>query len=131
LSIIRGSGGWDKLDAACLIIAIMGLILWQLSHQPLLVLLGVLVADMMGAIPTVKKALNQPESESSSTFLFSTVASAMGFVAVGEWNWLLLFYPLYLFLANGITAQVIVISQYQARRFGGLKPKFKKTSRYA
>ena len=121
LSIFRGVGGWDKLDIICLIIAALGLILWQLSSLPLLVLGGVLLADMMGAIPTVKKALDHPESESASTFLFSTVAAAMGFVAVNEWNWMLLFYPLYLFLANGITAQVILVSQYQVQRQRSLK----------
>ncbi len=116
LSLFKGVGGWGRLDMVCLIIASLGLILWQLSSQPLLVLMGVLVADLMGAIPTIKKALELPQSESASTFLFSTAASAMGFVAVGEWNLMLLFYPLYLFLANGITAQVILVSQYQSRR---------------
>lgn len=116
LSLFKGVGGWERLDIVCIIIASLGLVLWQLSSQPLLVLMGVLTADLMGAVPTIKKALDYPQSESASTFLFSTVASAMGFVAVGEWNWMLLFYPLYLFLANGITAQVILVSQYQSRK---------------
>jgi hypothetical protein len=124
-SLFRGVGGWSKLDIICLIVATFGLILWQVSNQPLLVLIGVIVADVMGVIPTLKKALEQPESESASTFLFTTVAAAMGFVAVGNWNWTLLSYPLYLFLANGIVAQVILVSQYQMRRLRDEKANLK------
>lgn len=116
LSIWRGKGGFNRFDLICLFIAILGLVVSQISHTPMYVVCGAIVADSMALIPTIKKALQEPETEDASTFSFTSVAAAMGIVAVGRWSLLLLFYPVYLFLANFVTAIVILVSQYQSRR---------------
>ncbi len=60
-----------------------------------------------------------PASEGASTFSFSSVAAMCGVLAVGEWNITLPFYPVYLFLANLVTAIVISVGQYQVYRLEG------------
>lgn len=116
LSLFRGSGGWTKFDLACFAVALIGLSAWRISENPVQVFTGTITADIMGLLPTLRKALQNPMSEGASTFIFSSIAAAMGFVAVGMWSWPLMFYPIYLFLANGITAQTILVGQYQTRR---------------
>jgi hypothetical protein len=116
LSLWRGVGGWTKLDKVCLAIAFLGVVLWQLSSSLLFILIGTIIADLMGVIPTLKKALRDPASENAATFVASAVAAAMGFVAVGVWNWQLLFLPMYLFLANAVVAQTILVGQYHLRQ---------------
>lgn len=116
LSLWRGAGGHTRLDNICLCIALVSLGLAQLSHVPVLTVAGALLADWLAVIPTLAKALQDPASESSSTFWFSAVAALCGIVAVGEWNLMLLFYPCYLFLANFTTALVVGVGRYQLAR---------------
>lgn len=116
LSIWRGRSGWSRLDVCCLSIAAAGIVIWQATSTPLFGLAGVLIADGAALIPTLVKALREPTSESASTFICSSLAALCGFVAVGEWNAVLLFYPAYLFLANFVTAVTIWVGQYHMRR---------------
>lgn len=115
LSLWKGAGGLNRLDLACLGIALCGLALWQTSSLPLLGIVGALTADAVALLPTILKALKDPNSESASTFGFSSLAAMCGVLAVGEWNGVLLFYPVYLFIANFVTAIVILVGQYQVR----------------
>lgn len=122
LSLWRGQGGLNRLDISCLLIAFGGLVVSQLAQQPIIIVVGAVLADTVALIPTLKKALLQPDTESASTYSFTAVAATMGVLAVGQWNLLLLFYPVYLFLANFVAAIVILVSQYQARRIVRAKP---------
>lgn len=64
LSIWFGTGGWTRLDRIVLAIAASGIIVSLISHRPLIALLGVVVADVCGMVPTIFKAYIEPESES-------------------------------------------------------------------
>lgn len=114
----RGSGGWERLDIACLTVAVAGLLLWQIVGDAWLGVAGALLADAVAMVPTVVKSLRDPYSESASTFIFSAAASACGILAVGGWNLLLLSYPVYLCAANCLAAGTIMVGQYQLRRHG-------------
>jgi len=115
-SLFKGDGGWEKLDITCLAIALVGLIVWHLSNNPLWQMVGTLTADMIAIVPTIKKSLEDPLSESPSTFIGSTVASLLGIFSVGQWNVILLFYPVYLYTANFLTSVVIGTGRYYAKR---------------
>jgi hypothetical protein len=123
LSLWRGAGGWTRLDVGCMAIAGVSLLLWQLSSVPLFSLWGVLIADATAMVPTLIKSLHDPQSESATTYAFSSVAALCGFLAVAEWNMVLLFYPFYLFVANFTTALVVGVGKYQQSRgvFAGTK----------
>ncbi len=113
LSLWRGKGGFERFDVICLAVALAGLLAWQVSKAPLLILLGTMIADIMGTAMTVRGALRDPQSDSAVPFSFSSAAALCGLLAVGQWNMLLLFYPFYLFLANFVTASVVLTGQYQ------------------
>jgi hypothetical protein len=116
ISLFRGTGGWSRFDLICLGVALLGVVAWQASDRTILVFAGTLTADVMGLLPTLKKSLQDPTSERASVYVCSSLASAMGFIAVGVWDWSLMFYPLYLFLVNGIVAQTVLVGQYQLRK---------------
>ncbi len=121
LSLWRGRGSWTRLDISCLAVAGLSLLLWEVSHISLFTVWGTLLADAVALVPTIVKSLREPDTESASTYLFSSVAALCGFVAVGQWNLTLLFYPAYLFLANFITALVVMVSKYQVSRMASLQ----------
>lgn len=116
LSLWRGRGGWTRPDLICIGMAGVSLVLWVFSGIPLFALWGVLIADIIALLPTLIQSLNAPTSESATTYAFSSMAALCGFIAVGEWNFSLLFYPAYLFLANLVVALVVTVGKYQVSR---------------
>lgn len=117
LSLWRGVGGFVRRDIVCTAIAVAGVIVWQLTDQPGVAILAVIIADMAGVYPTLVKSLNDPWSERAITFVTSAVAAALGILAVAEWDAALLGYPVYLFLANVVIAMVILIGQHHVSRY--------------
>ena len=112
LSLWRGQGGFTRLDACCLGIAALGLVVWQWSGSPVFGLLGAAAADVAALVPTLVKSLRDPLSEGVSPYLCSSLAALLGFVAVGQWNGMLLFYPAYIFIASFTTAVVVWVGKY-------------------
>lgn len=116
LSLWRGIGGWTRLDISCLVIALLGLLLWQTSAVPSYGVCGALIADAVALVPTILKALHSPDSETPVTYAFSSLAAACGIVAVGSCDIQLLVYPVYLFFANFTTALIVWVGQYHLRQ---------------
>ncbi len=121
LSLWRGQGGWTRQDLLCMGVAGISLLLWAYSGIPLFAVWGVLLADIAALIPTLIKSLNDPLSESATTYGFSSAAALCGFIAVGQWNFNLLFYPAYLFLANFAVALTVWVGHYQRSRLQATK----------
>lgn len=101
LSIKNGVGGLGKKrDAISLIIAFLGIILWFLTKEALVALLIAIGIDFIGVVLTVIKAYKDPESETMATWVLASLAGLFSAFSVGHWNFSLLIYPLYIFLAN-------------------------------
>ena len=93
-------GGWRRLDIAALVIACVGLAVSLIIKAPLIALLGVIVADFAGLVPTLRKTFLIPKSETTITWLALGTSSLLAIFSVGSWRFSLLLYPLYLAIAN-------------------------------
>lgn len=108
LSIKRGEGGWTKLDRSCLLTAGASAFLWWLSGSALFALCMNLVADAMGALPTVLKAYHRPESENRTAWTIGFIATVINLRAVEDWgSFSIAAYPVYMFLAVGAIAALL------------------------
>ncbi|OGK16683.1 hypothetical protein A2774_00075 [Candidatus Roizmanbacteria bacterium RIFCSPHIGHO2_01_FULL_39_12c] len=54
-------GGWSKSDIICLVIAFMGIFLWQITKNPVISLYFAIVADFTGMIPAIIKTYKYPD----------------------------------------------------------------------
>lgn len=86
LSIKRGMGGFTKSDGICLIIALIGIILWQVTKNPIVALYCALLADFTGMIPTVVKAYKFPHTEIYQFFLLDVFAGIFSLLAIQRWT---------------------------------------------
>jgi len=100
LSLKYGHGGWVKRDIFALIVALLGLGLWFVTHDAIYALIITIFVDAIGALLTTLKATEHPESETTSTWILSGISGLLGTVAVGYWNPVLMAYPFYVFVAN-------------------------------
>lgn len=116
LSIKRGVGGLLNLqDSVVLILAVVGLIAWYLTETAVYTLAVTISISLLGGAVTVRKAYQRPHSETLSTWTCSFVAACLAICAVGQADWVLLAYPVYLFILNGAIVCAIVLGR---RRIG-------------
>jgi hypothetical protein len=101
LSLKYGMGGWSKLDIVCLLIGLSGIVLWQISNDPVLALYSSITADFIGVVPTLVKTYKLPKSESWSFFLIGVFSSGFNLLAAREWSLQEISYPIYLVFING------------------------------
>lgn len=116
LSLKRGMGGWSKLDMGCLIIALFGILLWQISGNPMIGLWASIIADTVGMIPAFVKTHRQPETEDWRFFAIDTVAGCLSLAALTTWTIYSMSYPIYIVLINAAMAWLILVRQKRSRR---------------
>lgn len=103
--------GFEKLDWICLIGAFVSIILWIVFNSPLVALLGSIIVDAIGLIPTIKKSYTNPKEEDPTAWSLEMFASILNAIAIGTWfqedkSWI---YAIYLVLMNGTIFTLLVL----------------------
>lgn len=111
LSLKYGYGGFSKRDKTSLLIAAFGLLLWFFTKEAAFALFITIFVDSIGSFLTITKSHKDPESETLSTWIIATITGIFGALSVGEWNFILLVYPLYIFLANLAVVMAILLGK--------------------
>lgn len=114
LAIKFGMGGLAKRDIASIIFAIGGMALWFVTKEPMVALIIVVLVDFAGSILTIIKAYETPETETLSTWIILFFSGMLAAVSVGELNFSLLLYPMYIGLINGATGVAILLGRRKA-----------------
>lgn len=90
---------FDLLCGACSVIA---LILWGIIDTPRLAILFAAAGDGLAALPTIRKAWSNPETETGLTYLASFAAVLLILPSIPKWNIENSAFQIYLLAANAI-----------------------------
>lgn len=107
LSFKYGMGGWSKIDVTCLFIALTGIIVWQITDNPLIALYASVIADCAGFIPALLKTYKYPETEIWLFYFCDLLASILIIIAHKNITLNQSLYPVYLIVVN--TLMIIFI----------------------
>jgi hypothetical protein len=100
LAIKYGLGGFRKKDIFALGGAIISLLFWYLTKEAAIALFIVLFIDAIGAVLTVIKSYERPETETISSWILTFLGGVFACIAVGNFNFILLIFPIYVCLAS-------------------------------
>lgn len=103
-----GVYGFRKIDIVSLVGAGASLLLWYFTKEPAFALFLIILVDLIGASLTVVKAWHNPETENWVGWAICAVGGFLGFLAVGELNFILLSYPIYICFINLVMAIIIL-----------------------
>src|SRR5262249_33474456 len=109
LSLHNGVGGISKRDYYALALAGIGLIFWYFTKEPLTALLITIGVDAIGSVLTLIKTFADPHSETFSSWLLASLGGLFAALAVGQLTFVLLVYPIYIFIANGAVDVIILL----------------------
>ncbi len=100
LSFKYGMGGWSKMDILCLVIAVVGIIIWQVTGSSTLALYAAILADFTGMVPTIIKSYYHPKTEVWYFFFLAGIGAALNLLATRVWTFQEYAFPLYITLIN-------------------------------
>ena len=108
LTLKHGIGGWSKSDISCLIMAMIGIITWQITKQPIIALYFSIGADFVGMIPAIIKTYHRPETEIYQFFLLYVFAAGFNLLALKGWTISQFSYPIYIMIINAFMVLLIL-----------------------
>lgn len=100
MSLKYGVGGLTKNDLFITGVALLGILLWILTSQPLVALVMVVLTRGIAVSATIRKAYKEPKSEAALPWFIYACSAVLAFLSVGSRQFELLLYPTYLILAD-------------------------------
>lgn len=112
LAMFYGKRGWTWLDLTCLVVASIAVCVWQFEDDPLLGLIGLLVADSMAAIPQIVKSFKDPADEPWFPWFLFGFGSAVNLLAIEVWTLEIYLFPLYMTVVSLMIALPIMVNRF-------------------
>lgn len=106
-------------DYICGGFSILALVMWFITQEPNVAIAFSILADFLAFIPTYKKALFEPESESSKVYFYCALGSGIALLSLRSLIFAEYAFPLYVFIACLIAGCIIKFKL--GKRMMGLK----------
>lgn len=116
LSLKYGEKNITLVDIVFLILALLSLFLWLVVHQPLLSVILVVLTDILGFGPTIRKSWNKPHKETLFTWEVAAGRHAFGILALAQFNIYTLLYPVAWTAANVLFFMLIIMRRKQLKQ---------------
>lgn len=109
-SIFTKVGVWSTTiyDYVFFGLGVLGLILWQTLHLPILALICAIAADLFFGLPTLVKTYKDPASETYFVWLTASISGLFGILAVNNFTFSESAYPIYLFVYDTILVLLVL-----------------------
>ena len=109
LAFTKGEKAITKFDWICFSGAIIGIVLWRLTSNPLWAVVIVTIADLLVFAPTYRKGFLRPYEETVSLYIMATLKFAISLFALTTFNLTTAFFPVAIVMANlGIILLLVI-----------------------
>jgi hypothetical protein len=88
--------------------ALLAIILWCLTNNPLIAVILATLSDILGTYPTVRKSYAKPFTEPLFAWNIAALRSFISFFALETYNLTTAIYPISMFLLNGGVACFLI-----------------------
>jgi hypothetical protein len=113
IGIFSGKDHILRIDIWCFIGALLGVIVWRITDDPLAAVLIVSVIDALAFIPTFRKAYSRPYEETASAFALAALKWTLGIIALESLNLTTAIYPASLVFTNGLFVTMLIVRRTQ------------------
>jgi hypothetical protein len=96
-----------RLDLLCASVSILALAVWAITRHGAIAIVFALAADLMAAIPTLRKAYRDPRSEHALAYVLIVVSGVITMLTISDWYFANYAFPLYITLMCGGIAAII------------------------
>jgi hypothetical protein len=104
-----GDRSIGRLDVVCLVLVVVGFVLWRVFNHAGIAVVAACVIDGIGLVPTLVHAWQRPREETPSTYALIAAAGGCATLAAwGTWTVTAVAYPLYVLVSMGGCWAIIV-----------------------
>lgn len=107
LSLFYGTKNITKFDTIALVICLGAMVIWWQLHNPALAVGVVTFIDVVGYVPTIRKAYQEPGSETITTWLAFFFGNLFFIAALKQYNFLTLSFVVATSVANLVLISII------------------------
>ncbi len=108
LSVLKGHREITTFDWFCFAGALLGIILWRATDDPLAAVVIVTITDVVAFAPTYRKAYLRPNEETASLFAFSAAKYLVSLFALSTFNLTTALFPVSLVISNALFVALLV-----------------------
>lgn len=120
LALKKGEKTISQFDWICLAAAVLSLIPWALTSDPLLSIIIITIIDAFGFLPTIRKSYFKPEQETIITYFMSVIKYGLVVAALNRYSLTTYLFPLFLVAANGLFVIMVLIRRHQIKALTAL-----------
>jgi hypothetical protein len=90
-----------RFDIVCGVLSLFGLGVWIFASRPVVSLIAFVAADSLAALPTLRKAYLDPETETGWTFLAGALSAGIVLLTLPRWTTIGALFPVCVLVMNG------------------------------
>jgi hypothetical protein len=109
IALFKGMREYTLFDGICQLLAIIGIVIWQVSGNPNIALLFVIISGEMAALPTFRHAYIFPNEETLSSYVIASMVAIVFVLSATTISFASLAVPIDLVIGNGIIATIIYL----------------------
>jgi len=98
-----------KSDTFFFAMALIATGLWLIAHQAVLSVIIVSLIELLAFAPTYRKSLKRPDQETLSSYLINTLRFSLATIAVQNYSFVTVLYPLTETLADGLFSVFLIL----------------------
>lgn len=115
-SLSRGDKHIVALDWWCFTGALTGVVLWQITDNPLAAIVLVTLTDALASVPTFRKSYSKPYEETVSSYALGTLRSLLALPALQVLNLTTVLYLAFIALSDTLLVMMVLIRRRQLGR---------------
>lgn len=100
LALSYGERNITKMDWICLVLAIIGLVVWRITDNAFFAIILILFVDTLGFMPTFRKSFYKPYEETLSAYVLVTIKHMLTLLALQAYTPATILYPTFLLMTN-------------------------------
>jgi len=113
LSLKNGTKNIKLFDKICLAGALLAILIYIFLKNPFFSLIIVVITDFVGFLPTFRKAYEEPDTETASGYVLSSMSSILALLALSYITFSTSLYLVSLIITNGLCAFIIFFRRKQ------------------
>ena len=116
VALFKGEKVITRLDWFCFFSALLGIVLWRITNEPLVAVILVTLTDAIAYVPTYRKSFYKPYEETASSYSLAALRSVFAVLSLDSFalvNWL---FPASLILTDGGFVVYLLIRRRQLKQ---------------
>lgn len=114
----RGYGykKYGLIDKVCLVLAILAIILWLITGEPITAIILSVLADFIATLPTVIKTYREPHSEPVIPWFLIVIAAILSVFSSTKLDLANLLFPIYVIMIDGTVTGIAFFGQLRQKQ---------------